>query len=213
MPKTIEGQPVYGFIDHDYEKVKNFSIYGKIDWFEYRFNKILMNPIQIIDETVKKAKDADNECFLENENVSVFTIIVLTICVGIDLLGGFLSGRNNDNKKGIIRKDFINFIDEYLDLSKEYAKRPYKDQETFSSLLYELFRCGLAHNLTIKKVGFGYGQIYFREEDGNYYISTDKLLEDLKQAFENYILNIRENKNGLQQKFMSRFDHVFIKRE
>ena len=66
--------------------------------------------------------------------------------------------------------------------------------------------------MTIKKVGFGYGELYFRKEDGNYYISVDKLLKDLRQAFENYMRDVRENKNELQQKFMSRFDHIFIKR-
>ena len=208
MPKIIEGHDISGFIDHDYEKVEKLSIDGKIDWFEYRFNKILLNPIERIDTIVKKDIEKKDECFLENQDVSVFTIIVLTVCVGIDVLGGFLSGKEKD----AVERDFEYFVENYLDSENSYSETPHGDIAEYAILLYKLFRCGLAHNLTIKKIGFCYGELYFRKESGNYYISVDRLLKDLGQAFDNYMRDVRRNKNGLQQKFMSRFSYVFIER-
>lgn len=214
MLKIIEGQPVSGFIDHDYGKIINFSARGKIEWFKYRFNKNLFNPIEAIDKIIEKAKKEGKHCLLENDETSVRTIIVQTTCVGIDLLAGFLSGRTNDKEKGVIQKDFKSFVDCYMDHKGEYTLNPFGSFPKYSDFLYQLFRCGLAHNLTIKKVGFGYGDKYFKTgEDGNYYVSANKLYEDLKQALIAYTAHVKENKNGLCDKFNLRFAHIFVNRQ
>lgn len=205
MPIIIEGKEVFGFADHDFEKLKEFTTQGRINWFKYRFDKILLNPIEAVEKIVKE-EGANGR--LENEHTSIFTIVMLAICVGIDLLGGFFSGKEGDTTE----TEFKLFVDEYFDRGKEYSKNPYINMTDYSTLLYKLFRCGLAHNLTIKKVGFSYGEVYFRKEGANYYISVNKLYEDLKQSFGNYIADIKDDKNGLQVKFNLRFQYVFLKR-
>jgi len=206
MSIKIDEKEFSGFVDHDYEKLKNLSISGRIVWFKYRYNKILFEPIEVIDKIIQ---DEGPNARLENENVSIRTIVILIVCVGIDLLGGFLDGREYDTDK----TSFKPFVDKYLDRKNEYPSNSYNNISEFSELLYMLFRCGLAHNLTIKKVGFGYGEKYFRREGENYYISADKLYEDFKQAFDNYIKDVEKDKNYLQDKFSRRFEHVFIRRE
>lgn len=210
MSIIIERKKFYGFADHDCQKLKKLSIQGKIIWFQYRINKILLNPIRAIERIVKKE---EKKCLknrqLENEDVSIFTIVVLSICVGIDLLGGFFAGIKGDNNN----KTFKDFVDTYLDSKNEYSKKRYKNIDKYSFLLYKLFRCGLAHNLQIKEIGFTYGEEYFRKEKKAYYISVNKLYADLQNGFANYITDIKNNKNGLKQKFKVRFNQVFIKKK
>lgn len=210
MSIIIEGEKFYGFADHDYQKLKKLSVQGKIIWFQYRINKVLLNPILAIENIVNNEKNKSlRNRQLENEDVSIFTIVVLSICVGIDLLGGFLAGIEGDNNN----TTFKGFVDAYLDAKNEYSKRQYRDINKYSFLLYTLFRCGLAHNLQIKEIGFTYGDEYFKKEKDAYYISVNKLYDDLQDGFRNYIVDIKRNNNGLQGKFKIRFDYVFIKRK
>ncbi len=204
MNQIIEREAVSGFVDHDYEKIKNFSIKGRIGWFQYRYKKILFCPIQSIKNITEKSKNS-----LESSHVSIFTIVMMSICVAIDLLGGFLKGRvTSTDYKG---RDFKSFVRKYLDKKNEYAKCPYEDISKFSDLLYHKFRCGLAHNLAIKKCGFGYGDKYFRKEGDLYYVSVDRLFKDLKQAFYQYISDIKVKKS-IRYKFNKRFKYIFIER-
>ena len=40
----IENKKFFGFADHDYKEIVTLSLEGKIKWFEYRFNKIIIRP-------------------------------------------------------------------------------------------------------------------------------------------------------------------------
>jgi hypothetical protein len=202
----IEGEEVFGFVDHDYEKIKNFSIKGRIKWFEYRYKKILFFPLKNIKIITSNKKTS---YLLESDNTSINTIVLMAICVGIDLLAGFFAGAERDTN----RKDFVSFVNRNLDQKREYLKCRYENIDKFSELLYFKFRCGLAHNLAIKKVGFTYGSKYFvfDKKKQAYYVSLDRLFGDLRRAFNKYIADL-ENKKSLKIKFNKRFNHIFINR-
>lgn len=206
----IENKKFFGFADHDYKEIVTLSVEGKIKWFEYRFNKIIIRPIEDIMKIVaKEQKKPQGAKLLEDEDVSIFTIVVLAICVGIDLLGGFLDGTKGDTN----RKTFKNFVTQFLDPQKEYLKTPYEGAHTYATFLYMKFRCGLAHNLTIKEVGFTYGEKYFVKGDGFYYVSVDRLFKDLKRGLEQYLSELSRNKSNLKRNFNDRFEHIFIRKK
>jgi hypothetical protein len=205
MPIIIDGYKFYGFIDHDYRSLLALKEQDRIEWFEYRYKKILFNPIRNIRAITidKKMKP-----LLESDEVSIYTIVLMSICVGIDLLAGFFAGAERD----AVRSDFISFVDEYLDQNNEYDKCRYKPKDKFSELLYFQLRCGLAHNLAIKKVGFTYGRKYFvfSKKDKAYYVSVERLFEDFQQVFAEYLKDVKKNPS-LMAKFNRRFNYVFIK--
>lgn len=206
MPIKIEGYDVYGFVDHDYEVLKQLTCDGRIKWFEYRYKKILFNPIEDIRKITK-----ENKGLLESEHTSIYTMIMLAIIVSIDTFGGFLCGIEGNNNDSSFKK----FVEVYLDRKGEYYKKPFRNYNEFSSLLRELFRNGLAHNFTIKKIGFCHEGEYFWEDKDHYYVNVHKLFEDLKQGFSDFLQDISSNKiiNGksLKDNFMKRFEWVIIK--
>lgn len=207
MEKRIEGETVSGFVDHDYDKLLKFTIDGRIEWFKYRYDKILFKPIEDIQQVVQKKK---GKRFLESEHVSIYTMVMLALLVGIDTFGGFLCGIKGDNNDCSFKK----FVEEYLDPEKDYSKNPFQCYIGFPKFLRQLFRNGLAHNFTIKKVGFRHKGKYlgYDKKDGNYYVNIHRLFKDLKQGFEHYMRDVRNNTKGLKKEFKIRFEYVFIKR-
>ncbi len=204
MAIKIDGKDFSGFVDHDYGKLINLSVAGRIQWFEYRYNKILFKPIEGINQIVGREEIGS---YLESENTSIYTIVMLSICAGICLLSGFYTGQKDNGRT------FRELVKEYLDKDKEYLKCSYESIGSFADLLYDEYRCGLAHSLAIRKVGFGYGDIYFRKEEGLYFVSVKRLFEDLKDAFKEYIQDVEKDKNHLQKEFIKRFNSVFIEGE
>lgn len=198
MAKVIEGFEISGFVDHDYEVLSKLTPEGMIEWFKYRFRKILFNPARSMIE---------HNAILETDNSSIYTMILLSIIVGIDTFGGFICGIQGDNNKD----SFGIFVQKYLDQQHKYLEKPFGGYGDLASLLRELFRNGLAHNYTIKKVGFCHEGDYFREENGLYYINIYRLLEDLEIGFNQYISDLTIN-GTLKDKFIKRFEWVFIHR-
>jgi len=166
----------------------------KIEWFRGRFSKLVLTPLNEVRT-------------IGNTNQLIFDLnlgVVTLICTAIEALGSFYAPQAPRDKT-----KFVSFVDEFM--NPKYREKSSRTNQTYSEILYEKFRCGLAHGMSIE----GHEVASRPEEyisDDNGYVSIDlwTLFEDMKQAFEAYIGRVASD-DQTKANFFARFHGLFEK--
>jgi hypothetical protein len=176
------------------DDLKNNTEEENVDWFEKRFLKTIVDPL----EEVRKIGKKNTKIW--DLNLGVVTLI----CCAIEALSNFHAPQVKTNKA-----KFVGFVEEFM--YSNYRKESGSSGKKYSEILYEKYRCGLAHGLTIE----GHEVATRPKEylkDINGYVSIDlwTLFKDLKNAFHKYLKVVRRD-NRVRSKFILRFNEIFIR--
>ncbi len=170
----------------------------KIGWFEGRVNKILMEPIEQLRKIWRKD---DTEIWRLNLG------LMNLICNAILAISNFYL------QKGTEAKKFKKFVKNYM--SKKFMEKD-PDGKEYVSLLWDDFRCGLTHGFTILHGGIVETTRYYLNYDSIRGLGIDfwSFFDDFKQAFNNYLKDIKEEKEDsfLENNFLTRFNQLFGKK-
>jgi hypothetical protein len=174
------------------DDVSSMSVGDKLAWFEGRFEKIVSRPLREV-----RQLGPSNEA-LWDLNLGVVTII----CSAIEALGSFFQPGVNDAVA------FRAFVIEFM--NPKYREQSQDRSRTYAEILYGQFRCGLAHGFSIEGHEIATRPSEYIFDDGGY-ISIDlwTLLEDLEQAFREYVSRVRSDP-AVQSDFERRFNEIFV---
>ena len=185
----VDSEPTYysGLDD-----VSGKSPEEKVRWFEGRFSKIVVGPL----EEVRK---------LGKENQRIWDLnlgVVTIICSAIEALSTFYARRvYGDQAK------FERFVEEFMDPT--YKQVSPENGVKYSTILYGKFRCGLAHGMSIEghEVATRPAKYVY---DNRGYVSIDlwSLFDDLRRAFGAYLARISTDED-VKRDFLARFDELF----
>lgn len=197
VQKIIEGKEVTYFYDEDKRAgiLGGLSAAGKIEWFKGRMLKNYLNPIIEIfwknTETSKLLRGKKKSKQI-NFMIAAFSVMLN----GVDALGSFVRGERGS------KKNFIAFIEKYLPAKWKSHKE----------MLYEQFRCGIAHGFLIENGGIRYGaggkKGFLKTPSGQLFIDPWRFLIDLKRGIRKYFHDLRSHQD-LMKKFIKRFGEIY----
>jgi len=185
----VGGLTYYSGIDD----LSGMSPKEKADWLRRRFVKVVIKPLREV-ERLGRSNPA-----IWDLNLGVVTII----CVAIQALGSFYEPDKKD------RVAFPEFVHKFMD--PQYRQHVTGSKKTYGHVLYEQFRCGLAHGLTIEGHEITTRpRRYLRDDSG--YVSIDlwTLFEDMRRALDRYLTKVHTDK-AVRERFLRRFDKLFIR--
>ena len=191
----IDGAEFTLLKDYDKGKFHLLSFEGKIIYLDNRVRRVLVDPCR---EAMRTALKTD-----------LGLILATAVCAGISAAGTFLRGRRA-KKRGEDRLFFIDFVSEYMALTKQKPEPP---GTHWAEWLYSHVRCGLAHNFAIETGGVEYeAKSYTEIKSYGPEISPLELLEDFARGWMSYLEAVRSHGKGvgLGQLFEGRFDQVFV---
>jgi hypothetical protein len=192
-----------GWIDLDRPRLTKATLSERVDWFEYRVNLVVIRPLAHILNTQITA-DPDSSALL---------IAGVSLCSAIEATGKFITGTQTSAGKPIPNNArFKRFVTEYMssDLSRLRL-----GSRSYSTIIWEDFRNGLAHGFAVRGGGFngGRGGSYFGVNlDGSLNVNPAELFDDFVQGFQRYVSDIRAGGPKVPM-FRDMFEAVFIRGE
>lgn len=182
-----------GYVDKSLLEALSFN--DKITYLKARAILIFLDPLEEI-------------LYLEKENaLAKFHLLnVMTIiCCAIEGLGHYLTGKVGI---GTAKTAFEKFVKDFM--NPDFQK--VHDGKTYSLILWEYFRNGLAHGFVIEKGGIerklsGYFNV---NPQIGLEIDIDYFVSDFKKAFEDFFKKLQSE--GDNSKLGKHFKKVFQKR-
>ena len=117
-------------------------------------------------------------------------------------------GRNNPAIWDLNSGAFPAFVYEFM--HPQYRQHVTGSKKTYGHALYEQFRCGLSHGLTIEgREITTRPSRYIHDNSGHVSIDLWSLFEEMRRALDRYVTKVHTDK-GSQQRFLRRFDKLFI---
>ena len=163
MPILIEDQEFTLFADRDRTKLARLSFNGRIEWFDHRLRKMLVEPLERLRPTNRGASWDDLW------SVLMFGTVLFN---GVETLGSFCVELKSGN-----RKRFDAFVTRFMDP----VYHPHLDA------LWG-FRNGLTHGLTVEEGHFEFFDgASLRVVSGEVEIDPDSLLRDFEHALATYL--------------------------
>jgi hypothetical protein len=189
-----------GWIDLDRPRLRNAPLPERIDWFEYRVNLVVIQPLAHILDTQITA-DPDSSALL---------IAGVSLCSAIEATGKFITGTTTPKGKPILNNlRFERFVTDYMSpdlIHKSIGRRSY------ATIIWQDFRNGLAHGFAVCKGGFNgnRGEPYFGvNPDGSLNVNPAVFFDDFVQGFGRYVADIRAGSPKVST-FEDVFESVFI---
>lgn len=185
-----------GWIDYDRPQLPQLNPLERVDYFEKRVRRSVVNPLRrILDTEIEPTPDS-----------SALLIFGVSTCCAIEALGKFLNGGRGNNS------------DRFYAFLHKYMNTDYQSQRLgttpFGEILWKYFRNGLAHGFTICHGGFEgpEGTPYFTVKGSMLMICPTELYRDFVRGFEQYLSDLRETKGSgpLFINFDTMFNDVFI---
>jgi predicted nucleic-acid-binding Zn-ribbon protein len=185
-----------GYADKSVLKALNF--HDKVAFLEKRAKLVFLDSLEEI-------------FYLVGENALAkfhFLNATTIICCAIEGLGHYWTGSDESGRS------FKEFIKEFMD--PEFQKTLTVDgkQCTYSEILWEDFRNGLAHGFYIKRGGIERGEFFFKFDDKiGLQINIDRLFLEFKKAFGDFFdrLQLSDERSALGQNFIKRFEDFLEK--
>lgn len=197
MPKP---HGLSGWVDIDRDRLRTEPLPVRIDWFEYRVHLVVINPLGHILETQITA-DPDSSALL---------IAGISLCSAVEATGKFITGTKNANGKEILSNvRFKRFVTDYM--SPELDSRSI-GKRSFSTIIWQDFRNGLAHGFAVRGGGFNgnRGNPYFGlNTDGSLSVNPSEFYDDFVQGFRRYVSDLRVA-GPKAAMFKDVFESVFI---
>ena len=198
MSINIQGEMYTGFIDYDRAKLQNKPVDVWIDWLQYRINLILISPLDYF-------FDRQSPLFkcLNHEDSSTTLAGLTVILCAVDALGAFKAGSSANPG------NFRTWIEKYMpkwDTSSPLSNRDIKEW------LYDELRCGLAHQLSVKKGGAEWiNNIIEEPSAGDIKIDPEAFYTDFKDGVQKYFDDVRNDATtNLKSYFHNRFRSTLI---
>jgi hypothetical protein len=191
------------WLDIDQPHLPGLSLAERINYFEGRVRLVLITPLDRLIETDE---------FLGKEDSTALLIAGAAICHGIEAIGRFLLNGRSDPAGG---KCFVSFAEKYMD--EDLRLRSIGD-ESYASLLWRDFRCGLSHGFNIRGGGFDGGKAdtdpYFVMDGDKLKVNPYQFYGDFRRGFERYLKDLRDPRSpdALRENFGKTFKRIFIKR-
>jgi hypothetical protein len=184
MPILIEGHEFTLFADRDRQNLARLSFGGRVEWFEHRFNRMLIAPLERIRPTNRGRAEDDLWSLL------VFATVLFN---GVEALGSFATVLKASNFER-----FDVFVTGFMN----------KDYSAHGPALWK-FRNGLTHGLTVEHGAFEFFEgPAIKLEQGTVKLDPDSLLRDFRTAFGAYLDQLRLAPHGtpLRTNFEGRFE-------
>jgi hypothetical protein len=192
-----------GWIDYDRPHLASLSPTDRISYLEKRTRLVALNPLRRILTLEVHPKDTSGNPV---ENSSALLILGVAICCSIESLGKFLNGSSGGNH---VR--FKAFLHKYM--NPDFQSQSL-GSDTYGEILWKYFRNGIAHGFAVCHGGYegGAGSPYFVVNGSMLEINPTLLLDDLSQAFDNYLVDLRacSDSDALFLAFNAVFEDVFI---
>jgi RimJ/RimL family protein N-acetyltransferase len=187
-----------GWLDYDRPALPQLRPAQRIDYFEWRVRRVVINPLERILATEIQPTD----------DSSALLIFGVSLCCAIEATSEFLQ-RNGG---------LLPFLKRYM--SPEYQKR-YLGKRTFGDVLRTHFRNGLAHGFSIRHGGFegASGQNYFKIEPicgiDSLELNPFAFFDDYAVGFERYLADVLRAKptSAVYKAFHQAFESIFINGE
>lgn len=152
--------------------------------FDDRKTKIKVFEVQIKEWFLKRARNLvliDNE---KGDHSYDNDLIVIMICAAyIEGIQQYKAGKSSKNKSGKFFRKSLQAIDENI-------------SDDICNNLYASLRCGLFHNAMIGsniRISRNFNEMLYKEY-GLVTLNPEKLLEALESDFENYLIQLHNNK-------------------
>ena len=176
----------------DIDDLNSMSPKEKVDWLRQRFEKVVIEPLREVER-------------LGRHNPAIWVLnlgVVTIICAAIEALGSFYETDKKD------REAFPDFVHKFM--HSQYRRHVTGSKKTYGHVLYEQFRCGLAHGLTIEghEIATRPRQ-YLHDDSGCVSIDLWSLFEDMRRAFARYLTKVHTDK-AIRACFLRRFDKLVI---
>lgn len=184
MPSMIAGLEFTLFADRDRTNLALLSYRGRVDWFELRFRRMLIEPLETLQPTNRGRHPDDLRTLM------VFGTVLFN---GVEALGSFCAALLATN-----RERFDAFVHGFMDP----IYRPH------GPALWG-FRNALAHGLAVEQGAFEFFDgPAVKIETGIVTIDPDGLLLDFKFALDAYLQELRSTQttSSLRLNFEERFD-------
>lgn len=192
-----------GWVDIDRTRLANATLPERVDWFEYRVNLVVIRPLGHILDTQITA-DPDSSALL---------IAGVSQCSAIEATGKFITGTQTAGGNLIPNNTrFKRFVTDYMSADLD---RLQIGSRSYSTIIWEDFRNGLAHGFAVRGGGFNgnRGGPYFgTDASGSLTVNPAVLFDDFVQGFQKYVSDIRAG-GPRRLMFDDVFEAVFIRGE
>lgn len=185
-----------GYVDKSVLKALNFD--EKVTFLKERARLVFLDALEEL-------------FYLEGEGaLSKFHLLNATtiICCAIEGLGHYLTGTDDTGTS------FRKFIEEFMDPDFQKNLTINGKTYTYSDIIWQDFRNGLAHGFYIKRGGIERGNFYFNfDQKIGLEVNIDCLFSDFKNAFGRFFdkLQSSDEKSTLGKAFTRRFGELFEK--
>ncbi|MBX7168786.1 MAG: hypothetical protein K1X74_20795 [Pirellulales bacterium] len=193
----IDGQALSLFIDYDRARLGQLSDDGKIEYFEKRFELVVLNPLE----------------HMLSFNDKPYPVLIIwgnALMCAIEAAGHFLTPSVATNSQA-----FQTFVTSFMDAAwRERPQKPPSGIDYYWRWLWDSFRNGLAHGAYVKNGGFEkLGERLFVEVNGSLKVDTYQLDVDFRNGLEKMKKAVRKPDNYFRTTFLERFNWTYIQGE
>jgi len=194
---TIDGQSLSLYVDYDRDRLPKLSDEGKLEYFEKRFEFVVLNPLMA----------------MLDRNEAPYPMLLIwgnALMCAIEALGHLLTPPVATNSQA-----FQAYVTSFMDAGwRDRPQNPPPGVDYYWRWLWDSFRNGLTHGAYVKNGGFEkLGDRLFIETKGGLKVDAWALDIDFRNGLKKMHQAIQQPDNYFRKTFIDRFNWTYIQGE
>lgn len=201
---VIDGEPLSLFVDYDRPRLTKLSAEGKVEYFQRRFQFVVLDALAVLLE------ENDKKRYHDEHPGTMLIVWANSVFCAIETLGHFLTPKAATNAQA-----FHTFVAAYMDASwQETPQKAPPNVDTYARWLWDSFRNGLAHGAYVKHGGFEkLGDRLFVEFQGSLKVDPWAFDIEFRGGVRRMVMALKQPDNQFRPTFLVRFDRTYIEGE